>query len=78
MKKVKKIEEPDKIDASNLPPIKIPEEKRQITAEVNSDLFKKAHGIMKKRGLKIRDMIEYGLVAFIERHQEDLLQKKGA
>ncbi len=48
----------------------IAERKRLIQAEVNEDLFNEASGLMKKQNLKIRQVMEYGLKAFIAKSKE--------
>jgi hypothetical protein len=69
MTKVKK-EETDMQSATTVnqvPPLPLPqnEEKRLMQAEVNLDLFNAVHREMKRGDLKIRQVMEWGLKAFL-------------
>lgn len=52
---------------NSIPPLPIPrrEEKRLMQAEVNQDLFTAVQKEMEKKGLKIREIMEWGLRAFL-------------
>jgi hypothetical protein len=78
MSKVKKDEiMPSQIPTTELP---TPEQKRLMQAEVNQELFDEAHKEMKRRNLKIRQVVEFGLKAFIsaskEQNKSGLAKKK--
>ncbi len=47
-------------------PLPKKENKRLLQAEVNFELFNEAQKEMKKRGLKIRQVVEFGLSAFVK------------
>ncbi len=59
--------EQDKVglETQNIP-LPTNEEKRLLQAEVNLELFNEAQKEMKKRGLKIRQVVEFGLSAFVK------------
>ena len=52
---------------SQFPPLPVPqkEEKRLMQAEVNLDLFTAVYNEMERRDLKIRQVMEFGLKAFL-------------
>lgn len=52
---------------SQVPPLPLPqnEKKRLMQAEVNQELFDAVHKEMKRKDLKIRQVMEWGLRAFL-------------
>lgn len=53
------------------------DEKRLVQAEVNKELFDACHGEMKKKGLKIRQVLEFGLRSFLVQSNPQLAKKMG-
>lgn len=66
MTKVKTLKEEAPMNA-NSPSLPLPqtEKKRLMQAEVNLELFNAVHKEMERRGLKIRNLMEWGLKAFL-------------
>lgn len=64
---VKRKEEDVQMSTQQVPPLPLPqtEKKRLMQAEVNLDLFTAVHKEMERRGLKIRNVMEWGLKAFL-------------
>lgn len=66
-----------------IPPLPLPvnEKKRLMQAEVNLDLFNEVSVEMKRQGLKIRQVMEFGLQAFLaaskHQHKESSPKKSG-
>lgn len=78
MKKKKK-DTDSALPASQFPPLPVPqkEEKRLMQAEVNLDLFTSVYNEMERRDLKIRQVMEFGLKAFLLATNKDEAERLG-
>jgi hypothetical protein len=64
---------------AQVPPLPLPqnEKKRLMQAEVAVDLFDAAHKEMKRKHLKIRQVMEFGLRAFLLQSNPEAARKLG-
>lgn len=67
MTKAKKEEDFMQMPQAQVPPLPLPqnERKRLMQAEVNLELFNAVHREMERKDLKIRQVMEWGLRAFL-------------
>lgn len=75
MKKMKK----ENIEELNTegPEMPVPEKKRLIQAEVSLELFEAVHSEIKKKNIKIRQVLEFGLQYFLIRANKKEAERLG-